>query len=90
MRALTIALCLLAAPVLADVAGIASAIFDGKTYTALSAAAGMARNAVIGPPPDGRPYWPTNGWSFWKYQDHETGKLEKIKLLRKRFLEKQG
>ena len=31
-----------------------------------------------GPPPDGRPYWSTNGWTFWHYKDPVTGHPQPI------------
>lgn len=63
--------------------------FQGKSYPTLSAAAGVARMTVIGNPPtrgQQRPYPQTNGWTFWKYLDPETGKLEKIDRIRRRYL----
>jgi hypothetical protein len=65
-----------------------SVTFDDKPYDSLSTAAGMARKSVIGVPP-GRKYPQTNGWTFWRYHDTETGKLEEIDLLRKRYLSKE-
>jgi hypothetical protein len=64
-------------------------LFDGKTYTSLSVAGGMARNSVSGLPRDGRSYYETNGWIFWKYQDSETGKLKKIDRLRQLYLKRK-
>jgi len=61
-------------------------IFDGEPYNSLSIAGGMARKSVIGAPP-GRPYPQTNGWTFWRYRDTETGKLEQINRLRERYRE---
>ena len=52
--------------------------FDGQTYSSPSHAGGMVRNKVNGPPPDGRPYWSTNGWTFWHYKDPVTGHPEPI------------
>lgn len=63
-----------------------SILFQSKAYDSLSTAAGMARNSVKGPPKDGRSFWQTNGWTFWKYQDPETGKLEEMDKLRQRCL----
>ena len=65
-------------------------LFNGKTYKTLSAAAGMARNHVSGPPPDGRKMWQTNGWSFWKYRDSDTGKLEEMNQFRRLHPEARG
>ncbi len=62
-------------------------LFDGKTYTSLSNSGGMARNSVIGPPKDGRPFYQTNGWTFWRYWDDKTGKFKAIDHLRQRFLD---
>lgn len=63
-----------------------SILFQGKKYDSLSVAAGMARNIANGPPPDGRKYWQTNGWSFWKYRDPTTGKLQAVDVLRQEYL----
>ena len=52
--------------------------FDGATYGSPSPAAGFARTKVNGPPPDGRAYWQTNGWTFWRFRDSATGNLEPI------------
>ena len=52
--------------------------FDGQTYSSPSHAGGMVRNKVNGPPPDGRPYWSTNGWTFWHYKDPVTGHPQPI------------
>jgi predicted type IV restriction endonuclease len=52
--------------------------FDGQTYASPSHAGGMVRNKVNGPPPDGRPYWSTNGWTFWHYKDPVTGHPQPI------------
>jgi predicted type IV restriction endonuclease len=60
--------------------------FDGQTYSSPSHAGGMVRNKVNGPPPDGRPYWSTNGWTFWHYKDPVTGHPEPIS----KWLEKLG
>lgn len=38
----------------------------------------FVRNKVNAPPPDGRPYWSTNGWTFWHYKDPVTGHPEPI------------
>jgi len=62
-----------------------SVVFDGERYNSLSIAGAMARKSIIGAPP-GRRYPQTNGWTFWRYHDTETGKLEKIDLLRQRYL----
>ena len=66
---------------MATIQGDGSVIFDGEPYNSLSTAGGMARKSVIGAPP-GRPYPQTNGWTFWKYRDTETGKLEEVNHLR--------
>ena len=60
-----------------------SILFDGKVYTSLSTAAGIAR-ATLRKPPPGRKYPQTNGWTFWKYRDPETGDLLSIDFLRKK------
>jgi hypothetical protein len=58
--------------------------FDGETYSSPSHAGGMVRNKVNGPPPDGRPYWATNGWTFWRYTDPESGRSEVMSQLLKK------
>lgn len=60
--------------------------FNGQPYNSLSTAAGMSRKSVIGTPP-GHPYPQTNGWTFWRYRDLETGSLTEINVLRQRYLE---
>ena len=62
--------------------------FHEKTYTSLSVAGGMARNSINGPPRDGRPYYQTNGWTFWRYRDQETGTSKEIDSLRRLYLER--
>ena len=74
---------------MATTQGDGSVIFDGEPYNSLSTAGGMARKSVIGAPP-GRPYPQTNGWTFWKYRDTETGKLEEVNHLRQRYRERAG
>jgi len=59
--------------------------FAGEQYDSLSTAAGMARKTVIGSPPD-RPYPQTNGWTFWRYRDEETGELREMDHLRQQYL----
>lgn len=58
-----------------------SIVFDGQAYNSLSTAAGMARKSIIGAPP-GRKYPQTNGWTFWRYREIETGILREIGVLR--------
>ena len=62
-------------------------VVDGKPYDSLSTAAGMARKSVIGAPP-GRPYPQTNGWTFWRFRDPQTGKLLEIDDLRQKYLKR--
>jgi len=59
-------------------------VFEGRPYDSLSTAAGMARKSIIGAPP-GRHYPQTNGWTFWKFRDPETGKLVEIDALRQQY-----
>jgi hypothetical protein len=59
--------------------------FRGEVYNSLSIAAGVARVAVKGPPPDGRRYSWTNGWRFWEYEA-EDGTSRPIGGLRDRYL----
>lgn len=54
---------------------------NGARYSSVSTAAGMVRNQVNGPPPDGRKIWHTNGWDFWKYRDPD-GRLYPLSRLR--------
>jgi hypothetical protein len=56
-----------------------------QVYNSLSIAAGAARVAVKGPPPDGRRYYQTNGWTFWEYTD-AGGTQKPIETLRKQYL----
>ena len=65
-------------------------VYDGKEYSSPSAAGGMAKVAVKGPPPTGKPYYSTNGWTFWKYKDPETGNLEELSHLYNIYLEKHS
>lgn len=64
----------------------ASVVFQNQSFESLSVAAGMARKSVKGQPPDGRAYWQTNGWTFWKYRDRATGEWVEIDRLRREFV----
>jgi hypothetical protein len=55
----------------------------GETYDSLSMAAGVARASVIGVRP-GRKFPPTNGWTFWKFQNAD-GELKEIDYLRQEY-----
>lgn len=57
-----------------------------EVYNSLSIAAGAARVAVKGPPPDGRRYYQTNGWTFWEYVD-AMGAQQPMESLRKQSLQ---
>lgn len=63
---------------------------NGQAYDSLSTAGGMARKSVIGA--QWRPTFPgqvapqTNGWTFWKFRESETGKLIEIDVLRRKYL----
>jgi hypothetical protein len=59
-------------------------VFSGEAYDSLSTAAGMARKSVVGAP-EGRPFPPTNGWTFWQYRN-ELGDLQELDHIRKRYL----
>ncbi len=72
----------LTASILAD----GSVLFQGEKFDSLSTAGGTARIKVNGAPPDGRKYWQTNGWKFWKYRDSKSGKLVEIDALRAEYL----
>jgi Restriction Enzyme Adenine Methylase Associated/Type I restriction enzyme R protein N terminus (HSDR_N) len=56
-----------------------------EVFNSLSIAAGAARVNVKGPPPDGRRYYQTNGWTFWEYAD-ATGAQQPMEALRKQYL----
>ena len=56
-----------------------------EVFESLSIAGGAARVNVKGPPPDGRRYYQTNGWTFWEYED-ASGKRQPIETLRKQYL----
>ena len=56
--------------------------WNGTTYDSLSVAGGMARKSIVGTL-SGREYPPTNGWTFWRFQDSD-GRLAFIDVLRQR------
>jgi len=60
-------------------------VFDGKRYNSLSTAASMARKSIIGTS-SGKRYPQTNGWTFWKFRDAETGKSSDLNSIRQRYL----
>ena len=62
-----------------------SVSFAGEAYSSLSTAAGMARKSIIGAP-RGRDYPQTNGWTFWRYRDPQSGELREVDVLRQRYL----
>jgi len=64
----------------------ASVTFAGRTCSSLSVAGGYARNSVIGPPPDKRLYYQTNGWTFWTTKDKDSGKPVTLAQLRSKYL----
>lgn len=59
--------------------------FAGEQYGSLSTAGAMARKTVIGSPAN-RPYPQTDGWTFWRYRDKETGELRQMDCLREIYL----
>ena len=59
--------------------------FAGAVHDSLSMAGAAARASVSGPPP-GRPYWQTNGWTFWQYR-HADGTLGVLDELRRALYE---
>lgn len=61
---------------------------SGEVYDSLSTAGGMARKSVIGSPA-GKAYPRTNGWTFWKFRDTETGRLIEIDVLRQKYLKRR-
>ena len=63
-------------------------VFDGKPYNSLSTAGGMAKKRMIATP-SGKPYPPTNGWDFWKYQEPGSGKLLDLDPLRQEYLRRR-
>jgi len=76
-------------PLKATVQASGAVIYGGASYDSLSTAAGMARKSIIGAPP-GHKYPQTNGWTFWKYHDPQTGGLKEIDALRQAYLKKYG
>jgi predicted type IV restriction endonuclease len=66
-----------------------SIAFGGERYTSLSTAGGMARKPLHTGDLKGRPYPQTNGWTFWRVRDPETGEPVEIDSLRDRFLERK-
>lgn len=64
-------------------------VYGGTSYDSLSTAGGMARKSIIGAPP-GRKYPQTNGWTFWKFRDPQTGQLKEMDDLRQCFFKKFG
>lgn len=65
---------------------------SGKKHAALSAAGGFARLPYFKGSTEGRPsswYPSTNGWTFWKTKDSDTGELVELDVLRQRFLAKK-
>lgn len=64
-------------------------MFSGNIYDSLSTAAGMARKSIIGAPA-GRKYPQTNGWTFWKFRDSQSGKKIEIDTLRQGYLKSCG
>lgn len=63
--------------------------FQDEVFESLSEAAGMARVAVKGPPSDGRRYYQTNGWTFWKFVGSD-GVWREMDHLRQRLLRAGG
>jgi hypothetical protein len=59
--------------------------FGSQIYKSLSTAAGAARVSVKGPPPGGRRYYQTNGWTFWEFEE-KAGNWQEMQALRERFL----
>ncbi len=64
-------------------------VLHGKAYASPTIAANVARGAAVGAPNGARP-WRANGWTFWKYRDPETGKLEVVDTLRQRLVATRG
>ena len=61
---------------------------QGKSYTSLSIAGGMARATVVGMRDNGGPP-STNGWTFWKMRNAK-GELVEVDSARQRFAEDGG
>lgn len=61
--------------------------WSGTQFESLSHAGGMARKSIVGAP-EGRPYPPTNGWTFWRYRGAD-GSLRFIDELRRDFHERK-
>lgn len=76
----------------AIIQGDGTVTVNNEVYDSLSTAGGMARKAVMGA--QWRPTFPgqtapqTNGWTFWKFQDPETGKLLEVDVLRQKYLKR--
>jgi predicted type IV restriction endonuclease len=64
-------------------------LYGGSVYDSLSTAAGMARKSIVGTPA-GRKYPQTNGWTFWKVRDPQTGEKKEIDALRQDYLKNFG
>ncbi|MEP6978226.1 MAG: restriction endonuclease [Thermoleophilia bacterium] len=60
----------------------------GTIYDSVSLAAAMARHSIVGAPP-GRKYPQTNGWTFWKFKDHD-GQFRELAVLRERLVSSRG
>jgi hypothetical protein len=54
--------------------------WNGLSFSSLSAAASTARESIVGRPLH------TNGWTFWRYKDLQTGKLKEIDYIRKKYI----
>ena len=61
-----------------------SIVFAGEQYDSLSAAAGKAKQSILG---SARPP-ATNGWKFWQFRDTD-GKLQKVEVLRRKYRERK-
>jgi len=68
----------------AIIQGDGTVTLNGEAYDSLSMAGSMARKSadplILSPQ--------TNGWTFWKFQDPETGKLLEIDVLRQKYLKR--
>ena len=64
-------------------------VYEGKAYATPSGAAIVAKNSVTNPP-DGKAFLPTDGWTFWKYLNPDTGRLRSLNRVRAMYLMSKG
>lgn len=62
-------------------------LYDERSYKSPSTAAALVRLQVMGDRP-GRPYPPTNGWTFWKVR-RPSGEESSLDALRRAYFHKR-